>query len=84
MDKIKNALTKNKNPLEKYKNYKNNPPKKHKNCPRFSPKKIQKDPKIDNKALIGPFCNVWDLIRNCWGLICIFLGEKPWAIFLFF
>jgi hypothetical protein len=25
----------------------------------------------------GPFCNFW-------GLFCIFLGEKPWEIFVFF
>jgi hypothetical protein len=49
MDKIKNALTENKIPLNKYKN---------------APKKIQKDPKNENKAfssLLGPFLNFFRL-----------------------
>jgi hypothetical protein len=72
MDKIKNALTKNKNPLEKYKNYKNNPPKKHKNCPRFSPKKIQKDPKLTIRPLLGLFV--------MFGILFVIVG----VLFVFF
>ncbi len=47
MDKIKNALTKNKNPLKNYIKY---------------PKHYKKDPKMSKRpflSLLGSFCIIW-------------------------
>jgi hypothetical protein len=83
MDKIKNALTKNKNTLKNTKipptfialNKYKNPPKKYKNGPTVFPLKNTKrpqtykeDPKNDNKAFIF----IFKVLLKCLGFFCFF------------
>ncbi len=71
-DKIKNALTKTKNPLKKYKN---SPTFFALNKYKKGLKHYKMDPKNDKKAFIvifGVLSKFWGLFCNVWGLFCIF------------
>jgi hypothetical protein len=84
-DTIKNALTKNKNPLRKYKKR----PKKYKVFLMVlkNTKNTKKTPKITIWPLFSflrSFCNVWGLFCIIWGGFLYFLRGKTVEQFLYF